>query len=96
MTSCTNGSGCRKFGDATMKPSSIRDVASAAALNVGTEPNHGSPTSGPQPRWSNVHAWAKPYASAACQRGFASAQRYSGRMVIPALIALLLRVGPTR
>jgi hypothetical protein len=69
-----------------MKPNPIRDVASAAALNVGTEPNHGPPTSGPQPRWSNVHAWAKPYASAACHLGFASAQRCSGRIVIPALI----------
>src|SRR5688572_15620982 len=96
MTSFANDTGCRKFGDATMKPNPIRDVASAAAPHVGTEPNHGRTTSGRQPRWANVHAWAKPYASAACHLGFASAQRYSGRIVIPALIAPLPGVDPTQ
>ncbi len=54
--SFANGTGCRKFGDATNVPSRMREVASAAAVSVGMVAPHGSPASDRQERWSYVHA----------------------------------------
>jgi hypothetical protein len=52
MTSFANGTGCRKFGDATHVPSRIRSVTAAAAASSGTVANHGSSASDRHARWS--------------------------------------------
>src|SRR3569833_3150550 len=78
-----NGTGCRATGDATNVPSRIRDVTIAAAVRVGTAANHGPSTRFLQPRWSYVHAWSKPYSSAARHFGSAAHQRSSGRITMP-------------
>jgi len=45
----------RGLTDVTIVPSRIRDVTPAAAVNVGTAPNHGPPLNGPRhDRWSYV------------------------------------------
>jgi hypothetical protein len=40
MSSLANGTGWRKFGDATRVPRRMCSVAIAAAVSVGTAPNH--------------------------------------------------------
>lgn len=52
--------GWRKFGEATIVPSRIREVTAAAAVSVGMASNHGPSTRSRQPRWSYVQAWANP------------------------------------
>lgn len=44
--------GCRKLGEVTSVPSRRRSVAVAAAVSVGTAPNHGSSRNDRQDRWS--------------------------------------------
>jgi hypothetical protein len=52
MSSLANGTGCRKFGEATNVPSRMVVVASAAAASTGTVANHGPSASDRQARWS--------------------------------------------
>ncbi len=54
--SLANGTGCRKFGDATKVPSPMRLVTVAAAVRVGTVACQRSPASPRHERWSYVHA----------------------------------------
>ncbi len=52
MTSLANGTGWRKFGEATQVPSRIRSVTTAAAVSSGTVASHGPSASERQARWS--------------------------------------------
>ncbi len=83
ISSLANGTGWRKFGDATHVPRPIRDVTVAAATSVGTVANHGSSFRSCQARWSYVHAWSKPISSTARQRAAASLHRSWGSRTIP-------------
>ena len=74
------GTGWRKFGEATRKPSRIVDVDRAAAVNVGmARLNHGPSAKDRQAKWSYVHAWVKPNSSTRCQIPRACAHGYSGQ-----------------
>ena len=52
ITSLANGTGWRKFGEATQVPSRIRSVTTAAAVSNGTVASHGPSASERQARWS--------------------------------------------
>ena len=52
ISSLANGTGWRKFGDATNVPRRIRLVTRAAAVSVGTVANHGLSARLRQDRWS--------------------------------------------
>ena len=52
ISSFANGTGCRKFGDATSGPSRMRSVTPAAAVSVGIAPNQGESRSERHARWS--------------------------------------------
>jgi hypothetical protein len=53
MSSFASVTGCRKFGEVTIDPSRIREVTPAAAVSVGTAPNHGPSRNGTRhDRWS--------------------------------------------
>jgi hypothetical protein len=75
--------GCRYSGVATRVPRPMREVTVAAAVRVGTQPNHGSSRSHRHMRWSWVQAWSKPNSSALRQCSRATGQRCSGRMTMP-------------
>ena len=85
-SSVAKGTGWRKFGDATSGPRRIRSVALAAAVSVGTAPNHVESRSERQARWSYVHAWSNPSSSARRHERCASAQGSSGRITTPSRI----------
>ena len=52
ISSRANGTGCRKFGEATSVPNRIVEVASAAAVSVGIAANHDESRSDRQAMWS--------------------------------------------
>src|SRR2546423_11127131 len=83
ISSLANGTGWRKFGDATSVPSRIRVVAHAAAVRVGIAPNHDRSRNERQARWSYVHAWSSPSCSARRHTACALDHRCSGRMTTP-------------
>ncbi len=54
ISSLARVTGCRKFGEVTIVPSRIRSVTPAAAVSVGTAPNHGPSRKVRHDRWSYV------------------------------------------
>ncbi|CAM5354598.1 hypothetical protein STANM309S_03433 [Streptomyces tanashiensis] len=52
ISSLASVTGCRKFGEVTRVPSPSRSVAVAAAVSVGSAPNHGPSRKLRQDRWS--------------------------------------------
>src|SRR5438876_10120134 len=67
----------------TSVPRRMRSVAAAAAVSVGTAPNHVSSRSDRQARWSYVHAWSNSSASARRHTPRAVAHGSSGRITTP-------------
>jgi GMC oxidoreductase len=85
ISSFENGTGWRKFGDATNVPNLIVEVVSAAAVSTGTVAYHGESAWERQARWSKHHACANPYASMRAHRS-SRAGSTSGSIATPTLV----------